>query len=396
LRSLFSKSVASIALGALLLTSVPARAAEPYNIDVVLSLSGPGTFIGKAEEQTFTILEQLVNRQGGIHGQPVHFVLHDDQTSPANAVQFMGEIVAKKVPGVLGSTLAATCQAMAPLAKNGPVEYCLSPAIHPAKGSYVFSASVSTHDFAVGFYRYFRARGLKRFALITSTDASGQDADNEFANALQLPENKGSGLTMVSHEHFNVTDLSVAAQMANIKAAKPDVVICYAAGTPFGTLLRGVQQAGIDVPIATGNANMIYAEMKQYAEFLPKELLFPGIPVLAGVAPNAKARAVQQQFLDAYRAAGIKPDLLSTMAWDPSTILIDALRKYGTNATPDQVKAYIENLHDWVGVTGRYDFRDGSQRGLGVDNLMVMRWDRDKQTWVAVSDLGGNVSRKAR
>ena len=394
MRNAHIAGIAAAAFAAVLLAPPPARSADPYNIDVVITLSGGGTFIGKAAEESLSLAEAVVNKQGGIDGRPIHFVLRDDQTQPANAVQFMNAIVTQKAPVVLGSTLASTCLAMAPLAKAGPVQYCLSPAIHPAPDSYVFSASVSTRDFAVSFYRYFRALGLKRMAMITSTDASGQDADSEFDSVLASPEFKASGLTFVDREHFNATDLDVSAATTRMKAANPQVVIAYAPGTPFGTLLRGIQQSGLDVPVATGNANMVYAEMKQYATLLPKELLFPGLAVLGGVATDARWRTAQQQFLDAYKSTGHKPDMLSAIAWDPAMIVVDGLRKYGPAATADQLKSYIAGLHDYTGVSGHYDFRDGSQRGIGVRDLVIMRWDDPKQTWDAVSDLGGFVTRK--
>ena len=109
-----------------------------------------------------------------------------------------------------------------------------------------------------------------------STDASGQDADTGFEAALTLPEFKDSGLSLVSHEHFNVTDLSVSAQIARMRATNPQVVIAYSPGTPFGTLLQGFKQSGLDLPIATGTANMTYAEMKQYAQFIPRQMIHVG------------------------------------------------------------------------------------------------------------------------
>jgi branched-chain amino acid transport system substrate-binding protein len=125
---------------------------------------------------------------------------------------------------------------MAPLVTSGPVQYCLSPAIHPKAGSFTFTSNVSTSDYAIAFYRYFKTQNWKRIALITSTDASGQDADEGFEAALNLPEFKTSGLSLVSHEHFNVTDISVSAQIARMRATNPQVVIAYSPGTPFGTL----------------------------------------------------------------------------------------------------------------------------------------------------------------
>ena len=55
--------------------------------------------------------------------------------------------VEKKVPLILGPSFTATCQADGPLvAKTGPVDYCLSPSIAPAPGSFQYSSTVSTRD----------------------------------------------------------------------------------------------------------------------------------------------------------------------------------------------------------------------------------------------------------
>ena len=280
----------------LLFSAVAVEAAQPYTINVVLALSGPAAFLGKADQATLEAAERVINQQGGIRGRPIHFAMQDDQSDPRLDVQLMSGILAKHPAVVFDGGPAATCLATAPLMKDGPVEYCLSPAIHPKAHSFVFSASASTRDFAVSFYRYFHALGLKRIAMISSTDASGQDADNEFASVLNLPEFKSSGLAIVDLEHFNGNDLNVSAQMTRIKAAKPQVVIAYAPGTPFGTLLRGIQNAGITVPVATGNANMSYAVMTQYAGVLPSELLLPSVPVFGDVVADARAKKVYETF----------------------------------------------------------------------------------------------------
>lgn len=363
---------------------------DPVTLDVLMPLSGPGSFIGKAEQDTLTALLPVVNREGGIRGRPVRFDMADDRTSPQIAVQLFNQFLVQKPSVLLGPSLAAPCLAIASLVTAGPVDYCYGPAIHPKSGTFVFSSSVSTDGYAIAFYRYFATQNLKKIAIISSTDASGQDADNAFDSALERPENKAAGLTIVDHEHFNVNDLSVAAQMQRIKASGAQVVICYAPGTPFGTLLRGVRDAGIDVPVATGNANMTYPEMKQYAEFLPHDLLFPGLPFLAHLAPTPAAKKAQSDFYDAFRVLGIRPDFLHSTAWDSTLIVIDALRALGPDASAAKVRDYIANLHGFTGISGEYDFRDGSQRGLSDKNIIVMRWDVPKDTWMAVSGPGGS------
>lgn len=370
-----------------------AGAADPVTLDVLLPLSGPGSFIGKAGQDALTALTLVVNREGGIRGRPVHFDIRDDASNPGTAVQLFNQFMVRKPSVILGSGLAATCLAVAALVTDGPVEYCYSPAIHPKPGTYVFSSSASTDGFAVVFYRYFVARKWTKVALITSTDASGQDADNAFNAALNLPEVKAAGLTLVDKEHFNPTDLSVDAQMQRIKASGAQVVVCYAPGTPFGTLLRGVKDAGIDLPVATGNANMTYPQMKQYATFMPTTLLFPGLPFLAHIATTPGARKAQADFYDAFKAIGVRPDVSHSTAWDPSVIVIDALRALGPDVSAAKLHDYLENLHGISGIAGDYDFRGGNQRGLSIDNLLVMKWDPPKDTWTAVSGPGGRPMR---
>jgi branched-chain amino acid transport system substrate-binding protein len=119
----------SIGCGAVLamaLLAAPAMAAEDYEINVVLPLTGGGSFLGKAEQQGLQLAETYVNGEGGIAaGRKLKFVFHDDQSQPQTAVQLASEIVAAHPAVVIGSAVVGMCSAMAPLMKDGPVMYCL-------------------------------------------------------------------------------------------------------------------------------------------------------------------------------------------------------------------------------------------------------------------------------
>lgn len=354
---------------------------EPYEINVVAALTGPGSFVGQATAETLAALERNVNKQGGINGQPVHFAFHDDQTNPQVSVQLVNQLIAKNVPVILGPTITATCRAAAPIVVNGPVLYCITPGVTPAKGGYVFSANISTRDAITKFYQFLHQRGWKRIATLTSIDATGQDADEQFNEAASRPENKD--ITFVLREHFNNTDVSLAAQMARIKAINPQILIGWTTGPPIGTVFQGILQAGLDLPVFTSGSNETYAQMKQYGSLLPKELYFTS-PIYPTGAVVRKQRAALQFFYDTVKGMGIKPDLQTGFAWDPALIVIDALRHAGVHATAEQLHAYIENLHDFPGISGVYDFRDGSNRGVGLADEVITRWDPATNIWVVV------------
>lgn len=381
---------ASIALLlGLIAAGSPARAAEPYTIDAVLALTGPGAFLGKGEQQSLELAEKSVNESGGINGRPIHFVFHDDQTSPQIGVQLTSGLIAHKPAVILGSSLVAICRAMQPLVKTGPVDYCFSPGLHPPPGDYAFSPSVSTTDLAEAMMRYFRMKGWTRIAFMFSTDATGQEFEQGVKGILAKPDNKS--LKVVAAEHFATSDVSVSAQIQAIKAAKPQAFVAWSTGTPIATIFRGMIQGGLDVPMATTDGNMTYAQMKQYADFLPKQLYMPAGQFImrntAGLPPAvAKAHA---EFYKAFDAIGAKPDEPSELAWEPAMIVVHALRKLGPNATAVQLRNYLAHLKGYAGADGVYDFERVPQRGLDVSNAVITLWDAKAQTWDVVSKPGG-------
>jgi len=374
----------------LLVPGLQARSAgpEPVLIDVVLSLTGSSSFVGKTDQDALTTLQASVNGQNGVRGRPVHFVFHDDRSEPQTSIELLNGILQQHPAIFLGSNSFASCRAMAALVNSGPVEYCLSPAMHPPKGSYVFSSSASTADELRALIRYFRENGWSRIATLTAIDIGGQQMDSDLSALLQLPENK-SRISVVDREHFNPADLTVMAQLSKIKSVQPQAVILWASGTPFTTEIRDANAIALDVPIGASNANMNYLQLKQYASFVPKNLFFPGPAFLAGQTPTKQAGIAQRQFFSAFSAVGKQPDFIDSTAWDPGLIAISALRTLGPTATSEQVRSYIANLSGFTGIAGVYDFRDGNQRGLSDKDIMITRWDPVKTAWIAVSRLGG-------
>ncbi len=182
--------VAGLAL-ALAAGAIPAHAADPYTIPAIMALTGQGSFAGKGEQVALQLAQKIVNATGGIRGRELVFDFHDDQTNPQVAVQLASEVLGDKPAVMIGGTITATCRAVAPLAKNGPVDYCLSPGIHPEKGDYVFSSGVSTLDLAQALVRYFRLKGWTRIALMVSSDATGQDAENGLKSVLAAAREQG-------------------------------------------------------------------------------------------------------------------------------------------------------------------------------------------------------------
>ena len=382
--------IAALAVALIGATMQLGRAADEFDIHVIVSLTGTGAFIGQGEQRMLELLQTSINRHGGIKGRPVHFVFQDDQTNPQVAVQLVNDLVARRVNAFLGPSLIAECNAAAPLVSEGPVMYCFSPSMHPPAGSYVFSSGVSTVDLFAALIRYVRLRGWTRLGLLASTDASGQDADKSFAEVLALPENKD--VHIVEHSHFNLSDVSVAAQIERMRAAAPDVLLAWTTGTAVATIFKATIQAGYDVPVATSAGNQSYGQMAQFAGFLPKQLYIPTstYPAHEGVFKlDPRVEAEQAEMSATLAAANLIPDQHTAAAWDPASIVVAALRALGPEANPAQIRAYIAGLADYAGIDGLYDFKKVPQRGLDQNDAIVTLWRPETNRWHWVSMPGG-------
>jgi hypothetical protein len=113
------------------------------------------------------------------------------------------------------------------------------------------------------------------------------------------------------------------------------------------------------------------------------------VPAWDQPIPNGPLKAMQTQYLQTFKSLGIKPEWGQAAAWDTGLVAVAALRGVGTDATPDQLRAYVNSMHGLAGVQAVFDFRSGDMRGMPVDAARMLEWDGTKETWYLASGPGG-------
>jgi branched-chain amino acid transport system substrate-binding protein len=330
----------------------------------------------------------MVNGTGGIGGRPLQFDLQDDQSNPQVAVQLMAAAIAKHPPLVMGSTLTATCNAMAPLAANGPVLYCYSPGPHPKPGSFFFASGPTHQDFVGAAIRSLHLRGLDRIGLLTVSDATGQDGERAAVEAIAHTP----GMVLVDKERFDAKDVGVGAQVTNLKAAHPQAIVSWTTGTPMGLVLRGMLEGGLDVPLVVSAGNLSYAFMHQYEKLLPTDLEIPTGPGLVEdprLKLDPRTAEAARQFAAAFHGMGLPADTTGGAGWDGCLVGITTLQKLGPDATATQLRDAILAIKDWAGIWGIYDFGKVPNRGIDGSQVMMVKWDKAKQSFVPMTQPGG-------
>jgi branched-chain amino acid transport system substrate-binding protein len=363
--------------------AVPARAADPVEIPVMISLTGPLAFLARDEQRAIRGIEAVVNRTGGIRGRPVKFNISDVQANPALAVQLANQILTPKSSVLIGPESTGAIQALIPLiSASSTVMYSLSPSMRPSAGSYVFAPFVGSFELAVAAARFLKSKGWTRIALLNSTDVAGQDGVRQLQAAIGSPEM--NGMSIVTEEHFVASDVNVSAQIARMKASNPHVLYIATTGTGFGTTLRGITDNGIDLPVMTNAGNVVTGQMVQYGSFMPKRVyFFSGRYMAQNSAKAGPVRDAQQLYYKTMREQGAEPlDFGANLAWDAVWVVINAYRAIGPDMTGPQLHNYIENLRGFAGTNGMMNFTGGDQRGLTFNSIIIVRWDAETKSWI--------------
>jgi branched-chain amino acid transport system substrate-binding protein len=392
LMSFVALRVAALAFTAALVAAPVLAADDSYDMHVVIPLTGGGAFLGKAENQALGVAASVLNKDGGIHGKKINLVVHDDQSSPQVAVQLMNDIIALHPAVILGSTVSQLCNAQAPLVKDaGPVLWCFSPSVRTEPGGYEFTSQIDSHDQQRALMTYFQGKGWKRIGLITTTDASGQDAEKSVTDLVKDPAFKD--MTLVADEHFAPGDVSVSAQIEKLRAGNPDAIVSWATTAAGGTVFRALKQAGMDLPTAASGSNMTVQQMTDYTAFLPSKVFFGVGEWAANGDPRLttppEVIAQQKLFFASMKTLGVYPDSGYELGWEPIRVVADALNKLPAGADAKALHDYLVTSQGHIGAEGVYDFKKTPQRGLNIDNAIVVRWDPGTKEWHPVSNLRG-------
>jgi branched-chain amino acid transport system substrate-binding protein len=232
--------IRSLAMAAAL-AAAPAMAQTPVKIGLVTTLSGPGGYLGADIRDGFQI---AIDMEGGrLGGIPVQLLVEDDGFNPGKGKQVVEKFLKteriKLVTGIVFSNIAGA--AVPDVLDEGAIY--VSPNAGPSnfagkechKNYFVVSwQNDSLHESAG---KAVQDLGYKRAFILAPNYQAGRDALTGFKRFF-----KGE---IAGEVYTRLDQTDYAAEMAQIRAANPDVVFQFHPGGLGITFLRQYQQAGL-------------------------------------------------------------------------------------------------------------------------------------------------------
>ena len=362
-----NKTAAGLTLAASLLIGAAAGAQEPGITDKAIKigifgpLSGPNMAYGFDVVNAAKMYYDKINKEGGIHGRKIEYVVEDDRCNANDLVAAVKKLVEQENVFMLngGSCSAAVVAAKDYVVRN-KVPYLMlnasgDGALFPPT-DYIFGA-YSISQYAVGGAMVeFAAKqfGAKNVAYINHDDAygawnlEGSKKDAE-VNGVKL-----------SVESINPGINDVTAPFLKVRAANPDAILLVTYARPAALLIKKAAEMGFNKPIilsVTGTASL-----NQLAENVGKDALknFYTQEVMIDSPGGAKLKPIYDMYKAAYPELAAKPDHPQTYmpyGIPPAMSLVKALQDAGPNPTREKVLAALKTQDFDSGVmAGRMQF----------------------------------------
>jgi len=341
-----SRLIALGMAGALLAT--PAGAAEPVKIGMITTLSGGGSALGIDIRDGFAL---AISQEGGsLGGVPVELVAEDDGRKPEKATEIANRMIKRDKIGIMtGIVWSNLAIAVVPKVTAKGVFY-ISPNAGPSKlagagcGTNYFNVAWQNDNLHEAMGQYVTEKGYKNVYIMAPNYPAGKDALKGFKRFY-----KGD---LAGETYTKLGQTDYAAEIAALRAAKPDAVFFFLPGGMGISFLKQYAQAGLTgkIPVfgpafsfdqtilaAVGDAALGVINSSQWNKDID----------------NPANAAFVADFQKAY---GRLPSLYASQGYDAARLIGSALKAVGGDiSNADGFRAALKKA-DFASVRGKFSF----------------------------------------
>lgn len=330
-------SVLSLVIAVVATTGGCNGADDPIRIGATMSESGAYSTQGIPARNGYLLCQDDVNREGGVLGRPIEFLIHDDESSTERAVALYERLIMEDgvdaVMGPYGSTLT---EAVAPVTEAHRKIH-ISPlaattSIWEQGRRYLFMVLPPAELFLAGLIELADDHGLERVAIIQEDALFPRAAGN---GAVELARQKG--MEVVVHETYPSGTTDFSDILERVRAADAEVLGMSASPLDdFIVLVRQMEERDLNVRMfGTSGA------VEEFREALGGKADFAyGLSAWEPSLPNPGIDA----FVAAYREAFDRaPSFHAAGAYGSCQLFIEAIRRADT-LDPDVLREVLLEL----------------------------------------------------
>ena len=354
LRPMGRRNVATALILALMAGSMAtgrASAASPGDNEIrignTMPYSGPASAYGTIGKVIAAYFDKI-NAEGGINGRKVNFISYDDAYNPAKTVELTRKLVEEdRVLLIFSSLGTAPSAAVQPYlnSKKVPQLFVASGASmwdQPREFPWTMGWQPSYQTEAHIYAQYLlenHPRG--KIAILSQDDAFGQDYVKGLKDGL------GGKIPIVAEALYKVTDTTIDAQIAKLKASGADIL--FDVTTPKFAIMairRTAELGWKPAHIISTVSQSISAVMQPAGPQNSEGVLSAGYTLEGDDATAASDPAFRDwtAFMDRYIPAASKSNSLSVFGYGVAKTMVEVLTRCGDDLSRENVMKQAASL----------------------------------------------------
>ena len=314
----------SLALAAPALLWSCDRPEDPIRIGATMSETGAYATQGVPARNGYLFCQEHVNREGGLLGRPLEFVILDDESDPELAPALYEELITReRVDAVMGPYGSTLTEAVAPVTEERRFVH-VSPlaattSIWEQGRRYLFMVLPPAELFLAGLIEMASERDLERVAILAESQLFPRAAA---AGARELAEERGMQVVMEGTYPSGLDDFSPFLDEVRGQGAQ---VLAMAASNldDFIAVTRQLRDMNVNVAMfgTSGAVSQFQEALGEDAEYVYGLSAWePGLP-----HPGI------EEFVSAYREAfGQMPSFHAAGAYGACRLFVEAAARAGT------------------------------------------------------------------
>ena len=329
-------------------------------------LTGPLAIYGVTATNGSKLAFEEINKNGGILGKQVEFVLFDEKGDSTEAVTAYNRLVDEGVVALVGDITSKPSLAVAEIAAQDNM-----PMITPT-GTQFNITEAGPNVFRVCFtdpYQGVILANLAKNNLKANTVAIMVNNSSDYSDGVAeafIKEAERLGLKIVAKEGYAEGDKDFRAQLTKVAATNPDVLLVPDYYEQVALITTQAREVGVNSTfIGPDGWDGVAKALDSSAYGAVENSYFTNQYSVEDT--NEKV----QNFLKAYREKyKDEPSAFSALSYDAAYLMKDAIEKAGSTDKDAIVKAMKES--DFAGVTGHLRFDEKNNPVKAVTVLKVV------------------------
>jgi branched-chain amino acid transport system substrate-binding protein len=344
-------------------------AKEPIKIGALFSVTGAASFLGEPEKNTAIMLQDQINKSGGINGSPLEIIIEDTKSDESQAVLAAKKLLDRdNVLAIIGPSTTGESMALVPIINTAqtPLISCAAgaPITNPvSERHWIFKTPQYDTSAVEAIYTYMKKHGISKIGIITISTGfgdAGKKALHEVAPRY--------GMSIVADEKYGPKDSDMTTQLTKIKASGAQAVINWSVGPGQVVVTKNWHDLKMGIPLYQSHGWGSKKNIELAGKAAEGVIAPLGRLVVWDKLPDKNPqKALLKKYSHDYEARyKSEPGTFGGHAYDSIMMLVDAIKKEG--ADKKKIRDYIETkIKNWPGTGGIFNMSPKDHCGLDKD-----------------------------